>query len=110
MAPLPVPPVHRVIDIASHRHGLLSKPPLPAPYRWTVDTSLSGYLEHRKPVGGEKNDPDPQNVFMWTIAITDDGSQTLAVASGKNNADCLCHALKIAWLNENVNPPFVSLH
>jgi hypothetical protein len=68
-------------------HALLSQPPLPAPFRWTSDTSLSDYLEHRKSVGGEKNDPGPQNVFLWTIAITDGGSQTLAVASGKDNAN-----------------------
>jgi hypothetical protein len=91
-------------------HALLSKPPLPAPYRWTADTSWSGHLKHRKPVGGKKNDAGPQNVFLWTIAITNDGSQTLAVASGKDDANGLCHALKIAWLNENMNPAFVSLH
>jgi len=33
-----------------------------------------------------------------------------AVASGKNDANCLCHAHRIAWFYKNMNPLFVTAH
>src|SRR6202049_3817777 len=44
------------------------------------------------------------------VAIADDRGQSRAILLAQKNTDGLCHASRIARLNANVNPMFVSLH
>ena len=91
-------------------YALFGEALLPSPYRWPAGVGPARYRQHRQAVGRQENDPSPLNVFLRPVAIADDRSQSRAILLAQKNTDGLCHAPKIARLNANVNPMFVSLH
>ena len=91
-------------------YALFGEALLPSPYRWPAGVGPACYRQHRQAVGRQENDPSPLNVFLRPVAIADDRSQSRAILLAQKNTDGLCHAPRIARLNSNVNPMFVSLH
>jgi hypothetical protein len=49
-------------------------------------------------------------MFERTIAIRDDGQQTLTIFGGRKDTDGLSHTHRLAHPNEFVNHPSVSVH
>jgi hypothetical protein len=91
-------------------YALFGEALLPSPYRWPAGVGPARYRQHRQAVGRQENDPSPLNVFLRPVAIADDRSQSRAILLAQKNTDGLCHAPRIARLNTNLNPMFVSLH
>jgi len=89
---------------------LLGEALLPSPYRRPGGAGLAGYRQHRQAVARQENDPGPLNVFLRTVSIAEDRSQSHAILVAKKDTDCLCHAQSIASLRPVVNPVFVSMH
>ena len=91
-------------------HPLLGEALLPAPHRRAAGFGLAGDIDNRQSIRRKKNDPSPEGMLLRAVAITEDGGQTRAVFGSKDDADGLCHAFRIAWINPVVNPLFSSVH
>ena len=85
-------------------------PRLPPPDGGSADARPSRRLKHRQALGGKKNDLRPLHMFVRTIAIADNGEQTLAIFSRRKDTDGLSHAARLAHPSAHVNHMIVSVH
>jgi hypothetical protein len=70
---------------------LLGVSRLPAPDRGSADARAPRHFLHRQAVGRTKDNTRPLHMFERTIAIRDDGQQTLTILGGRKDADGHCH-------------------
>jgi hypothetical protein len=83
---------------------------LPAPHRRAAGTDLPGHFDNGKMLARVKNDSGPLDMFLRTIAVADDGGQSLAILGVDDDTDGLCHAPRFAWITAALNPLFGSEH
>ena len=91
-------------------HALLGITHLPAPHRRTAEADPLGNIKNWQALGRQKNDPCSLDVFERAVAIPDHRCQTRAVLRGDDDADCLCHAHRLARSSRFVNPLNASMH
>jgi hypothetical protein len=89
---------------------MLGETLLPAPHRWAADAGLPCDLMHRQSFCREHDDQSALNLLERTIAVADDGGQSLAVLGIDDNADCLGHGSRIARSAVSWDPLFASVH
>jgi len=89
---------------------LLGEALLPAPDRRPAGAALARHCQHRQALSRQENDPSPLDVFLRSVAIADDRSQSQAILFAEKDTDGLCHAPRIARPEPSVNPMFVSVH
>ena len=58
----------------------------------------------------QRDNARPLHMFEWTIAIRDDGQQTLTILGGRKDTDGLSHAHRLAHPPASVNHPTASVH
>ena len=90
--------------------ALLGVSRLPAPDRGSADARAPRHFLHGQAVGRTKDNARPLHMFEWTIAIRDDGQQTLTILGGRKDTDGLSHAHRLAHPPASVNHPTASVH
>jgi hypothetical protein len=71
---------------------LLGVSRLPAPDRGSADARAPRHFPHGQAVGRIKDNARPLHMFERTIAIRDDGQQTLTILGARKDTDGLSHA------------------
>lgn len=89
---------------------LLAVSLLPAPYCRTTEPSLACHFKHRQAFSREQNDLRPLDMLHRTVAVADNGEQSLAIFQRDEDTDGLGHATTFACPAKNVNLMKASMH